>query len=84
MLNFENSCYSPSVTKHQILSLIAQWRGIPEPSPPPLYSGKLVNVLTTAAAICHMPVIELHAILKYHGVSFSGTKYQLVLKVLCY
>jgi len=28
-----------------------------------------------------MPVSELRAILKYHGVSFSGTKDQLVLKV---
>ena len=72
---------TPSVTKHQMVSLIAQRRGIPEPSSPPIYSGKLVNVPTTTAAISHMPVSELHAILKYHGVSFSGTKDQLVLKV---
>ena len=68
---------TPSVTKHQMVSLIAQKRRIPEPSSPPIYSGKLVNVPTTTAAISHMPVSELHDPLKYHGVSFSGTKDQL-------
>ena len=42
-----------SVTKHQMVSLIAHRRGIPEPSSPSLYSGKLIKVTTTTAAISH-------------------------------
>lgn len=71
-----------SITKHQLVSLIAQKRGISEPANSlPLYSSRITSLPTSTSAISHMPVAQLRAVLQHHNVSVSGTKDQLVLKV---
>ncbi len=69
---------TPSVNKHQLVSLISQKKGENYPQLQQLlYSGKLTAVPNTVAAISKLTVGKLRAILRHHGCSD-----QLTLRVL--
>ena len=71
-----------SVTKHQLVSLITRERGEEEPAEYDLlYTGKLIDIPTTIAAINHLSVAKLREILCCHGFPILGTKDQLALRV---
>ena len=74
---------SPSLTKHQLVTLIANSKGEKEPdnSGVALYSGRLLNVPTTVKKINQLPVAKLREILHFHKLPLLGTKDQLSLRV---
>ncbi len=47
-----------------------------------MYSGRLVTVPTTISQLSRLQVSKLRAILQFHGIPITGTKEQLVLRVL--
>ena len=66
------------INKHQLVSLLSEKMG--ENHPPlkqPLYSGKLVNVPATIAAISKLTIVPLRALLHHHSFPISGNKDQL-------
>ena len=73
----------PSTVKHQLVNLISNNRGEPEPSASSQnqYSGRLANVPKTVTAINHLPAAKLREILHYHGFPVMGNKDKPTLRV---
>ena len=73
-----------SLAKHQLTALIVKKKSEPLPPELPhtkLYSGDLVAIPTSIAAINHLTIPVLRAILKHHKIPSIGIKENLVMRV---
>ncbi len=70
------------LSKYELVRLLsARTDDDPPPSCKPSYSGSVQSLPEDITAIKKFPVTLLKFILKYHGITYKGTKDQLVLRV---
>ena len=74
---------TPTMSKHQLCSLILQKRGQSEPPLvlQPLYSGRLSSISNSPSTISQITVAKLKTILRAHNLPYLGGKDELVLRV---